>query len=325
MANGEAKSTPEAILARLLVLGALLLAVNLWCNRHLGLPALTLVLSGSVAAIISLFKGFLSEEHAGPIKDLFQNWCLKLISPTFLTLATLAFVVVGFTFSSVTIVAAGAPTGGADGLKVEVFREGDASSPVWCTTLRGQRLLARTVRITALGGNPYSLKVEGFVDYSFDLQPWSGATIRIGEDLQRAPSILLRIPPEVIVNRDVGTLELFRLDASGKRAGSLARMSTANHGAIMVGPPESIPAHFTDIWERELRARDVTSGLSDDCLLLWSRPLLASTEDALRPGMIVDAEFRLDDEKLKTTEVQAAATFVVTREQIQDILLTRKE
>ncbi|NIM16543.1 MAG: hypothetical protein GTO45_31405, partial [Candidatus Aminicenantes bacterium] len=77
---------------------------------------------------------------------------------------------------------------------------------------------------------PYYLEVKGFQRYSFDLYPWIGKKIRISEDLEVSPSILVRVPAD-----SLGMISKGKIVVTAGEKVIAQKETQQDKGALLIG------------------------------------------------------------------------------------------
>jgi hypothetical protein len=320
MQQTDDQDREKRLLARLVVLGALIVCVNLWLTLHLGWSVKSIFASGVVVTAMTWTRQLVSKDRQGVLGTVLRASMLALVRTSVLLPVCLAFVLVGFTYSSIRVVGDGSL--GDDGVKVRISPiGGDAELTA---TLTESEPAKRWLCQTSGGGRAYVIKAEGYLERTFMLSPWVGTVIRVGE-LERAPCLLLRLPPGQLDSADMGTIELFSVASAGGEPRLLGAIKLNDHRAVLIGKPSGAWRDF-DMWKRELKVWGEPDNSIDPALFRWSKPrFVDETAVPLRPGMIIEARLRIIDEATGEGKVLASATILVTHESLQDVMLISGE
>ena len=299
---------------RFFFLALLIFIINVWCMYHLGDYSWKLAAANGPILLIAVVK-FLSKvftkKESEKLSVIFRGWARFWLKLPVLIVLFFLFFVLSTLVSSVTIMSSGL----SERVKVHLFSEGKTAR-VSVKTLEGPNDIERFIRFTSPFGRSFYLDVEGYQRYSFDLFPWLGKRVRIKEDLNVTPSLLLRIPTGVGMHLPRGRVVVYA-DSEEIATG---KTSTKN-GALLVGRNVPIPSSFVERWKLELVAMGITSQeAAATSLLIWQNPAVTKPSAPIIPGSILVVKFLTHQGKVK-----ARARFAVGTEKIQDILMSIEE
>lgn len=302
----SAPSATRYLGLRVVVLVTLLVIISSWSSRHLGtaLPGLALVGVGLLKKFYDFVGGAEKEVHENRLRSV----ALFLLGDAFLAIFCLVTLFGCAFISSVTVMSAGVPAVA----EVRVAPEGQMLPSDPSGQLDGPASLERIICLTSPLGRPYYLEVDGYQRYGFDLPAWSGAQVRLSEDLKRLPVVVLRVPAMFIQNLGSCDVEI--------RAGDVGPLRIATQrerGALVLGRPLLAPAALLAEWRSELRAKEIPDPLRETLLRFWREPQPIPEVGTITPGTVVHAYLlNADGGRI------AGASFVVTGDEIQDVVLT---
>jgi hypothetical protein len=216
------------------------------------------------------------------------------------------FLIAGSLCASVTVISDGSLAGATVSLAADGSRE-DGTPEQFDESSDAVHFL----RFTSPFGRPFSLDVEGYLNYSFDLYPWVGEKIRVSSDLTVSPSALIRLPQRLMVQVQGGRIVV----ASGGR--EVAACTTdAGHAALLVGQSMPVFSTFIDKWRYEFVADSIPEQVAARSILSWwDRPIVVRPAVPLVPGMVIEASFFNRKGLLLASE-----TFIVGSDKIQDFV-----
>lgn len=188
-------------------------------------------------------------------------------------------------------------------------------------------------------GSSYRVTAEGFLPRVVEVYPLVGATLQLGEDLQRSPTVLIRPPFKALDTlsrcddatstqqpKKCGQFTLCQMDKDGGCADILTAEGHAN--SVLVGWPQAVPRGLLQDWLLELRAQqvDVNTPISAQAIIEWRdfKAFVPGTEVAagrrvppLLPGTTLRAEVRSQEHNLVACKV-----FIVESVPFMDIAMT---
>lgn len=304
---------PQNLCVRIVLLSLFVLTVNLWANNHFGQERLRLWLANGpwlLIAIVGSFSKVLKKEDTAEFGERMKRSLLFSLQTPVLVILYGLFLAIGSLLSSVTVM-----SGGVDEkMSVKLRTEGAHQHPV-TRTLNGADDELRIFRFVTPFGRPVSLDVQGYQRYSFDLYPGVGKRVRVSSDLQVSPSVLIRTPFSVRPHLEKGRIEVRR------RQKLIADVPTSNdRSSVIIGRDQPIPSDFVPRWTMELLAQGDQKRPIYACLLAWRKPQLVAENEALVPGMELEAKFYIEKDK-----PIASAKFRVGTEKIQDVLLLEEK
>jgi hypothetical protein len=242
------------------------------------------------------------------------------VSPWFLLAGTVVVFAVGSSLASVRITAGAA----ADVLEVSIAPElirgqPAADADVWELQSGETR---SGLYLTTLFGRRYRLTAPGYRPYSFELVPWTGATLEVPDCLERKPTVVVRIPPgPATMALDAARFRLSVLEPNAPPQEILSELRlTGNHRAVLLGEASPIPASALSVWSLELMATGLTPAIQAQQLLGWRDPQAADLRRDLVPGTRLRAELLSAD--TANPRVLARCEFTITNEAFQDVGLT---
>ena len=161
--------------------------------------------------------------------------------------------------------------------------------------LRGVRSLSEgevitSTRLTTPFGRPFVLEVEGYRPLSFHLYPGTGRQVRVPDDLEPTPSMLVRVPVLEHGTIKEGVVELFRVEQDGRRT-LLGSARTSEHsGSMLFGHPRPLPETWTSAWERQLRAANMPADDAAGAEVLddWLNPTLVPLVEDIQTGDLLE-------------------------------------
>lgn len=236
------------------------------------------------------------------------------LEPPVLALLFGLFILASLLISSVTILSSGL----VENANIYLTPEGQKSlsrNSENKNTLEGPSAVLRFTRFTTPFGRPFYLEVDGFLRYSFNLYPWTGKTIRVTQDLQTEPSILIRIPTDVFEVLSMGELEVL---LGGEKI--VDTKCVVGSGSILVGRDIPLPPSLKEKWKMEILAGGNTDrAQTARYLLAWQNSQKINPDESLMPGMKIEAQLKISG------VVVARAEFQISEERIQDIKMSLEE
>lgn len=139
--------------------------------------------------------------------------------------------------------------------------------------------------------------------------------MRLTQDLQPEPSLIIRLPPRVINNVKGATLKIvFNNNMSQKVDCDDA------HGSVLIGRNILFMPAFLERWKLELLSRGITDPTATALIIrAWQTPLRPSIALALEPGTKVSLELSRDGLILSRVEYE------ISGDRIQDIGMFMEE
>ncbi len=276
------RSRSVVLPALLLVL--LLAAADLWAAHHFGVgirdPGQLAVLLSAAGAAYGVVGWFLTkEEREGASTRLRDRLRPIALSPWLIAVLWAAFLVATLLFSSLTIV--GEPGGRLAAVTV-VPQDTDAPEPTARTAGPGDRQLRIPLLTSPLAG-PYVVRADGYLPTSVDVLPLVGARLRLGRDVARVPSLLIRPAGDLLdALRLAGQLQVLRRTDELRE---IARSQPGDYGSFLIGPAQPTLRDYLSNWERELVVQGVSGAVGVNRHLLdWQRVHSLPTREALGPG-----------------------------------------
>ena len=304
----------NTLVLRVVLLATLLFGVNLWTGRHLGVGIREFAIVNSFLGFLAVALSWIDSEDAKSLRERFRS-ILRAMTNLPVLIAMYIVALIGTSLiSSVTVLADGAsgPT------KVYLAAEGSARCD-GCgeSLLRGSSDIARYVRPTSVFGRYFYLEADGYQRKSFQLFPWTGATISVTRDLERVPTVLLRIPASLHGSLNGGKMQL----DFGDPGGPVEIRTQSGQASVQIGPATIIPELMRSEWRSELRTLpNVPVELHETIYRNWLNPVRSESVPTLASGATLKARFLTAADK----EV-ARQEFVIGRESLQDIVLVPLE
>jgi hypothetical protein len=297
---------------RVILLAALLFALNAWSVRHTGTDLGNFAALNGFILCVTLVLGWLDKREADALQDRANTLLRQCVETRVLVPLYIIALLATSLLSSVTVLA----DGESRSIDVYLTPEGRSRDKASLKTLDGPSDVVRYLRFTSLFGRPLYLEASGYQRHSFSLMPWAGATISLRSHLQQLPTILLRIPRELLT---VPGNTLF-VESAGADAATPIPL-TEQQGSVMIGSAGVIPPEWRSDWRGELGAvEDIHPVLLEKTLLLWRNPVRNESVAGLVPGqqIVVRLETADGTEHIRQTVVIGDAS-------MQDVALARKE
>jgi hypothetical protein len=303
---------------RIVFLVLLIFLVNEWTVHHLGTTLWGFSIANSFLLIVSI--GEFVFKRVGNVDGItrFQN-IVRRIFLIFLRTPVLAglyaiFFIAGSLVSSVTVLASGYDE---KQVNVTLFSDGTPGARGVSKILNGPDGLLRITKVTSPFGRPLFLKVDGYVRYSFDLLPWFGKKVRVAQDLQVQPTLLIRLPIGILNNVKGAELEIY---ADGKLVKSPDIKNAKDEGSVLIGRARPPLSSFAEKWKLEILSRGTEDRTAIARILrAWQKPLPPEVGLELAPGSRVRIVLKRHGMILSQTE------FIMNDERIQDIGLVQEE
>jgi hypothetical protein len=303
---------------RLVLLTLLIFLINMWTVHHLGGKLWELSIANSFLLFVGIGEFVFKVVGNAEGKTVFQNSVRRLLfiflRPTVLIGLYSIFFIAGSLVSSVTVLSSGYER---KQVNVVLFSDGMPGTQGSAKTLEGPDGLVRFTKLTSPFGRPLFLKVDGFIRYSFDLLPWFGKKIRIAQDLQIEPTLLIRLPISVLNNLKDADLEIY---VEGKPVKPPDLKNVKDEGSVLIGPDIPILSSFAEKWKLEILAGGTEDRTAIARILrAWQKPLMPDSDLELAPGSHIKIVLRRHGKILSQTE------FVMSHERILDIALVMEE
>jgi hypothetical protein len=310
------EKTTDHLLARLVVLLALLFTLDLWATRHLGIGiANPAWLAGGTAALGTLY-GALSKLPSKTERTKLAKWIYAelqrviLATPTLVVLG-LVVALVTLTCSSVTLI----PEQSQNHVKGCLWyvdaphhvKEFDEDGPV------------RRIVITNPFGRGVHLQVERYLLETITVYPLTGCRVRVDRDLRHSPGVLFRPPWSALRSlENGGCIKVWRTDLEKPL---LVAQDPNYRGSFLLGNAQAIPSSYLGNWQWELRAAAVPDRDAARTLLEWRTPRVLPQDPSLHlaPGMTLRAEVLSHGKAL-----QAQATVTLGDESLVDVPMLDK-
>jgi hypothetical protein len=300
------------VFPRAIVLLVLLVCLDLWTSRHLGIglsrrPAWLGVITASWLAAASILDRALEDEEKKSAAKRVRDALRRLLTTPFLIALALVLAVLSMGYSSVEVL------GDAEARGAKLGPLEQDQDPGWLVLGEPGRFV---VHSGLSSGGAYRLKVPGYLPTVLTVPPLAGLEILPERDLRRSPTLLLRPLPATLGSlRDGGRLEVW---APGEPR-PIARSTCGCRTSFLLGRRQPIPSDALARWSLELRALNAApegSSLLSETLLEWSRPRHLAPSRNLLPGTRLDVRVFSNAGNLV-----AQTPFTVTEESFQDVLL----
>ena len=218
---------------RVALLAALLFALNAWAVRHTGTDVSHFAALNGFIMCLTLVLGWIDQQEADSLRERVYAVLRRSVEPQVLIPLYLLAVLGTSLLSSVTVLADG------ETRRTEVYLtpEGEARDEASRKTLTGPSDLVRYLRFTSPFGRPLYIEASGYQRHGFLLKPWTGTSISLRSDLQQLPTVLLRIPLDLL-----SALKDSKLIVEVQGAGAVATIPLSNaYGSVMIGTAGEIP------------------------------------------------------------------------------------
>ena len=327
-ASPPSPAVPNFLLLRLAILISLVLAVQFWLQHHFEVNFWKGMTSGIVTTVaVTLFK-FVCEGVFGKDDKRWQQPILTMLvnlvqTPSLIFLA-IFLAILGSVLSTVTVF-----SDGGSGANITLVSGTSAAASSEVATLADGQSVKRFLRLTNPFGRLLTLKVDGYQPLVFDLPAWSGTRIHINQDMERLPTLLVRVPIGLMSVAGSAKVVLFAIDAN-EAATWISECALANDTATaLFGPSAAVPDGFVTRWYWEALAAGRAAGDGSTSaaeqgaakvLLRWTKKVVVRDVSDVHPGQSLEARLVSAD-----GSVIAFQRFIVSREAIQDILLTAKD
>jgi hypothetical protein len=299
------------LLFRLLLLAFLLATANAWVSRHFGNKWLYFGVYNGAIGIFWILFGYLGESEQKRSKKIFRNFLMRAVGNSVLVPLLIVILISTSFISSVTVMASG--VGGPH--SVQLTPEGEKQHEGSSKLLRDETGIVRFIRFTTPFGKPFYLEVQGYLRKHFDLFPWTGATFRIAQDLERSPAILVRIPKERLMLAQGGRIVI---EVNGQKPYDFE--TNQSQGAVLIGPPTPISQSLVAEWRSALKASGAPEVLAERAVRMWKNAIATPVEHPLLPGATLACKFLAPG-----GQIVAETHTVVDKTPVQDILLGLRE
>lgn len=307
----------ENFWGRFIIFVVLIFLVNTWTLHHFDRNLWNLPIVNGLLVLIAIGKFMLKswgKNRQKEFSQIIRRILYFFLEPPVLALFFGLFILASLLISSVTVLSSGLVENAGVYLSPEGQRSSNKNSKD-NDKLEGPSTVIRFTRFTTPFGRPFYLEVEGFIRYSFDLYPWTGKTVRVTQDLQAEPSILIRIPTEVFDVVSRGKLEIL---LGGNRMPDMK--CVVGSGSILIGRDISLPPSFKENWKMQILAAGNTNEVQTATYLsAWQNPQKINPDVSLMPGMKIEARLKIGD------VVLARAEFQIGEEKIQDIKMSMEK
>ncbi len=274
----------RGILARAVLLAALVIGANLWTTHHLGWgleePFGLAGLSGGVAIVTALLEKWV---HTGE-KEVLEI-PLAAIPFWLLLLAYFACGIIAATRSSVMVL------NDTPGTPLEVtLRRADTGAVLPPVRPGKPDELVRYPVPTSPFGRPYRVKVAGYMEQTFEVYPLAGVTISPRRDLRVSPSVLFRPPAAALAELDPKSSAIFQVLVAGSPPRQLA-VDSCHASSFLVGREQEVPAAWPDLWKLETESLGFgdTDRDSAKTRLAWMRFTPLNPNQEIEPNLTLEA------------------------------------
>lgn len=299
---------------RVVLLTTLLFGINIWTGRHLGAGIGDFALVNSFLAFVALVLSWIDASDAESFRARFRRIQKSLVNAPVLAALYVLTLVGTSLVSSVTVLADGSAGITTLHLTAEGATRCEDCKP---KSLHGPSGIVRYVRMTTIFGRPYYLEASGYQRKSFQLYPWTGATISLARDLEPLPTVVLRVPTSLHGSLAGGKVVL----DFGSTVGRFEIPTEAGRASVQFGPPAAIPESWRSEWRSELRTLSgVPDTLRESFYRNWLNPVRNEAVASMVPGTRVQIQFLT----AAGNEV-VQQDVVIGRESLQDIALTAKD
>lgn len=291
---------------RILILALFIVLLNSWTLQHFGREIKQFSISNLVVVVYGVLNFFLefytSEEETKQSKikaglDAITN------TPILISMFVL-FLIIGSFVSSVSV-----SSDYKINKAVVVTPLNQKESKKSSARLTESNSEVRFTKFIAPFGNRFRLNVEGYQAYSFDLYPWVSKKIKINEDLQVSPSVIMRIPAELHRYLNKTRFDVYYNDSL------IAKKETGTNGTLIIGKEIQIPIENIDRWIIELKSKLSEEKEVYKRLLTWiDDPLFIPYE--LEPFDTLDIKLVLDNNTVLTS-----ARFSISVKEFQEIIM----
>jgi hypothetical protein len=171
-------------------------------------------------------------------------------------------------------------------------------------------------------GRTYQLTVNGYVPITIDVFPLFGKIVRVGQDMDKSPTLLLR--PWIGALRSLrnnGTFKLWRILLKGER--QLIADARGHDGSFLVGWEQVVSRNYISDWRSELIA---TSGsrepeVLERTILSWRNlkhivPMSQNQKIYFKPGEKLEAEVYS-----RADVLVAKVSITVSNQTLQDVVI----
>jgi len=343
-------TTHDTLFPRVVWFLVLVLAVDLWLNRHVGIRFLN---PGALAGIVALITGCISflakvlpKNQRETAESTLKRWGAGLLTIRVLALLTLLVIGVGMVYSSVMVIV---PDSVQSTQKVTVVQVGRArrsreviehrdaagakeapqvERPARTREGRAGDILRFGVLTTPFG-TPCRVEAQGYVASTFQVFPLTGLTIQPARDLSRSPSVLLRPNPDVLsFLEDGGSIGIFLLE--GRTEERLIASYNASDDAkehrrssFLIGHDQPIPSDLMHWWELELIGIGLPEDVRARTLVEWSHVVFLDSAEELAPGMNLRAKVFSRAHTSSAPKVVAETTIRLDERPLIDIVIKR--
>ena len=282
--NSAAGTNPRQglLLTRAISLAVLIIGADFWAQKHLGFgfsdPGWLAGISALVASGIGSVEGLLLKQDKEKFGRKVHGLLRRLLSFRIQAILYLVAISIALMLSTIVVI----PDDASRGAKVTVsFLDSDKTIE---RELSRDGSPERILVSTTPFGRPFSIKSQNYLARSFDVFPLFGRTVRLGEDLQPAPSVLLRPHWKALRTLENDGSITVRLADSGE----ILAENNGKRASFIVGTVRSFKPENSGIWRLELLADRTASSTEARTLLEWSRPVFLTPTRELEPGMILE-------------------------------------
>lgn len=300
------------VFSRAILLLILLVCLDLWASRHLGIglsrrPAWLGVITASWVAAASVLDRALEDEEKKSAAKRVRDILRRLLATPVLIALAFVLAVLGLSYSSVKVL------GDAEARGAKLDPVEPEQDPGWTVLGEPGRFV---VPGGLASGRAYRLSVPGYLPTVLTVPALTGREILPERDLRRVPTLLLRPLPATLGSfGGGGRLEVW---APGERR-PIAGSACGCRASFLLGRKQPIPSDALSRWSLELRALNAApegSSLLSETLLVWSRPQHLKLSKDVLPGEALDIRVFS-----KAGKLVARTSFTVTEESFQDVLL----
>lgn len=281
------KTMHDTLFPQIIWFLVLVLIVDLWLNRHVGIGFLN---PGAFAGIVALMTGgvsflakILPKNQRDTAERTLKRWGAGLLTIRVLTLLSLIVIGVSLVYSSVMVII---PDSVESTQRITVGQVGRAAR-----TREGRAGdILRFGVLTTPFGSPCRVEAEGYVASTFQVFPLIGLTIQPQRNLMRSPSVLLRPNLDVLpVLEDGGRIEIFLVSGHTDER-LIASYDKGHRGSFLIGHDQPVSSDLMHWWELELIGMGLPEDVRARTLVEWSHVKFLDSAGELAPGMNLRAK-----------------------------------
>lgn len=296
---------------RLIFLMIAFVSINLWVSHHLEMEGWYVLLIHVMPlgyGLLTFMVGLAGEAEEKEMKKILREALLFFLRPQVLLLIYFVILICILSISSIKVYADGQTS------HLELHLSAEGSEKQTSKTLDGPNSIVSFLRFTSPFGISYYLQAPGYQRKSFELYPWFGKRIKLGEDMELTPGILVRLPDHKNKYRE-GRL----IATIGEDTLVHYRLSEEPYGAFIIGRKMTVSNSWRNEWKNELDEITDNEQYKSRLINGWADPYFIELKSGIDPGSTILLQFLNRKDSLV-----AEKEILVSDDPSQNFLMDRK-